>query len=78
MLPIIGVYVSAVFLSGLASVLAIIFGIIARKKIKAQPSALQGKGLALAGIISGTIWISLNIIGILIIVIYFLPNFLTR
>ncbi|MGI8662578.1 MAG: DUF4190 domain-containing protein [Acidimicrobiales bacterium] len=48
--------------------LALIFGLIARNKIKASNGALKGEGLAIAGIVLGPIDIA---VWLLIISIYF-------
>jgi len=44
------------FLFGIGSVLAIVFGVIARRQIAARPGQ-KGAGLALAGIIMGSAWL---------------------
>jgi hypothetical protein len=50
------------------SVLAIIFGVQARTKIRQDPS-LQGAGMAQAGFVLGIIGVALGAIGLLIIII---------
>ena len=54
--------------------LALIFGIIALKKINKSIGALTGKGLAIAGIILGSIGIILGIIWILVVGAIAIPN----
>lgn len=46
------------WLGGLGSILAVVFGVIARKEIKASGGALKGDGMALAGLILGIIGIA--------------------
>ena len=54
---------------GIGAILAIIFGVKARNRIKIDPS-LGGEGLALAGTILGIVWL---VIGIFILPAMFLP-----
>ena len=56
------------WLSGIGSVLAIIFGFIARSQIRRSGGAQQGAGLALAGIIIGFVGIVIGI-GIIVAII---------
>jgi hypothetical protein len=56
---------SLVWLGGLGSILAIIFGFIARAQIKKADGNVQGNGLAIAGIIIG--FVGLVAIGLFVI-----------
>ena len=56
---------SLLWLYGLGSLLAIIFGHIARAEIKNSNGKLTGSGLALAGLIIGYISLGVVVIGIL-------------
>jgi predicted metal-binding membrane protein len=48
----------------LGSVLALIFGYMARNQIRRRPEALRGEGLAVAGIVAGWIGVGLTVLGI--------------
>jgi hypothetical protein len=50
----------------LGSILAIIFGYMARREIRQRPYELQGDGMALAGIIMGWIAVGLAIVGLVL------------
>ena len=56
------------FLTGITSILAIIFGIVALNQIKKDPLQ-DGKGMAIAGIICGSIVIFLAICLIILVII---------
>jgi hypothetical protein len=45
--------------TGITSILAIVFGFIARNQIEQSGGTQQGSGMALAGIILGFIWVGL-------------------
>lgn len=49
-----------------ASILAILFGYMARKEIRQRPGELAGDGLALAGIVMGWIAVGLSVLGLLL------------
>jgi uncharacterized membrane protein len=49
-------------------ILAIVFGVQAKNKIRQDPS-LQGAGMAQAGFVLGIIGIALNVLGLIIVVI---------
>ena len=51
----------------LGSILAIIFGYMARKDIRSRPGELSGDGLALAGIVMGWIAVGLSVLGLLFV-----------
>jgi hypothetical protein len=53
------------FVPLLASILAILFGYMARKEIRQRPGELAGDGLALAGIVMGWIAVGLSVLGLL-------------
>ena len=59
---------SLVWLGGVGSILAIIFGFIARSQIKKSEGAVQGNGLALAGIIIGFVGL-VAVVGFVIVVV---------
>jgi uncharacterized protein DUF4190 len=48
--------------TGITSILAIVFGFIARNQIQQSGGTQQGSGMALAGIILGFIWIGISLI----------------
>jgi hypothetical protein len=48
--------------TGITSILAIVFGFIARNQIEQSGGTQQGSGLALAGIILGFVWVGLSVI----------------
>jgi Domain of unknown function (DUF4190) len=48
--------------TGITSILAIVFGFIARNQIQQSSGAQQGSGMALAGIILGFVWIGISVI----------------
>jgi len=50
----------------IGSILAIIFGYLAKNEIKRNPAQLQGRGMAIAGIVLG--WVG---IGMLVVTIFF-------
>jgi len=50
----------------LGSILAIIFGYMARKDIRQRPSEVSGDGLAMAGIVLGWIAVGLAVVGLLV------------
>jgi hypothetical protein len=53
------------FVPLLASILAILFGYMARKEIRQRPGELAGDGLAMAGIVMGWIAVGLSVLGLL-------------
>jgi Domain of unknown function (DUF4190) len=48
--------------TGVTSILAIVFGFIARNQIEKSGGTQQGSGMALAGIILGFVWIGISVI----------------
>jgi hypothetical protein len=50
----------------IGSILAVIFGYMARREIRQRPDEISGDGLALAGIVIGWIGVGLALIGLLI------------
>jgi hypothetical protein len=48
--------------TGITSILAIVFGFIARNQIQQSGGTQQGSGMALAGIILGFFWIGISVI----------------
>lgn len=48
--------------TGITSILAIVFGFIARNQIQQSGGTQQGSGMALAGIILGFVWIGISVI----------------
>jgi hypothetical protein len=50
----------------IGSILAILFGYMARRDIRQRPDAVSGDGLALAGIVLGWISVGLAVVGLLI------------
>jgi len=65
-LAIASLVVSLVWLGGVGSLLAVIFGFVARSQIKRATDHQQGNGLALAGIILGFIGLVTTILFIVI------------
>jgi uncharacterized membrane protein len=57
-------------LGGLIALAAIIFGILANMQIKNAPDRFSGKGMAMAGIILGSLAIFLAIVGIIIQLVF--------
>jgi hypothetical protein len=47
--------------TGITSILAIVFGFIARNQIEQSGGTQQGSGMALAGIILGFVWIGISV-----------------
>jgi hypothetical protein len=63
-----------IVLYGLGSILALVFGYIAKSQIKNSPTPQEGNGLATAGIVMGWIGIALGILliaGLILFVIAF-------
>ena len=48
--------------TGITSILAIVFGFIARNQIQQSGGTQQGSGMALAGIILGFVWIGISVV----------------
>ena len=48
--------------TGITSILAIVFGFIARNQIQQSGGRQQGSGMALAGIILGFVWIGISVV----------------
>jgi hypothetical protein len=48
--------------TGITSILAIVFGFIARNQIQQSGGRQQGSGMAMAGIILGFVWIGISVI----------------
>jgi len=59
---------SLVWLGGLGSILAVIFGFIARSQIKKSEGGVQGNGLAIAGIIVGLAGVVILVLLVIVIV----------
>jgi Domain of unknown function (DUF4190) len=59
---------SLVWLGGLGSILAVIFGFMARAQIKKSEGSVQGSGLALAGIIIGFVGLVAVILTVILVV----------
>ena len=55
----------------LGSIIAIITGHLARAEIRREPSALDGDGLAIAGLVLGWSMIILSMLTVLVIVLFF-------
>jgi len=53
------------WICGLGSILALIFGLVAKNQIKASGGQQQGDGMATAGIILGAIGVAFLILGII-------------
>ena len=47
--------------TGITSILAIVFGFMARNQIEQSGGTQQGSGMALAGIILGFVWIGISV-----------------
>ena len=60
---------SLVWLGGLGSILAIVFGIIARSQIRKSEGNVQGTGLALAGIIVGVVGLVAVILFVILVAV---------
>ncbi len=60
---------SLVWLGGLGSILAIVFGIIARSQIRKSEGNVQGTGLALAGIIIGVVGLVAVILFVILVAV---------
>ena len=71
-LAIASLVLSLVYLCGIGSILAVIFGIKARREIRASGGAQNGDGLALAGTIIGALGIVASVFLFLIMSITFL------
>jgi hypothetical protein len=56
---------SILWVYGIGSILAIIFGHLARKEIKNSDGRLSGEGIALAGLIIGYALLSIIVVGII-------------
>jgi hypothetical protein len=53
---------------GVPSILALVFGYIARRQIAQTGGVQPGRGMATAGIVLGWIWIALAVVGIVVAV----------
>lgn len=53
----------------ITSILALVFGYIARREIDRDPAKLSGRGMATAGIILGWIWMGLLVVVIVVVVV---------
>lgn len=60
-----------VLIGPLGSIPAVICGHVARKKIRSEPAALRGAGMALAGLILGYVQIALTVVAVIAISIMF-------
>jgi len=54
-----------VWLAGVGSLIAVVTGHLARARIREQPVALQGKGLAMAGLVLGYAGLVLVVLSVL-------------
>lgn len=53
------------YLAGIGSVLAVVFGIQARREIDHSDSTVTGRGLATAGIVLGMIGLTILVLGVI-------------
>lgn len=65
-LAIASLVLSIVWLWGIGSILAIIFGVIAKNQIDQSGGAQQGRGLAVAGIVIGSVTLAISVFFLLI------------
>ena len=55
----------------IGSVVAIVTGHLARGEIRRRPEALQGDGLAVAGLVLGYLMVAMTVVGLLFIFLFF-------
>ena len=55
----------------IGSVVAIVSGHLARAEIRRRPEALEGDGLAIAGLVLGYLMVAMAIIGLLFVFLFF-------
>ncbi|MDR6992618.1 DUF4190 domain-containing protein [Luteimonas sp. 3794] len=55
----------------IGSVVAIVTGHLARAEIRRRPEALEGDGLAIAGLVLGYLMVAMAIIGLLFVFLFF-------
>ena len=55
----------------LGSIIAIITGHMARSEIRKQPDEIDGDGFAIAGLVMGYLFISLTILTVLVVILFF-------
>jgi predicted acyltransferase len=51
----------------IGSILAVIFGYMARREIRQQPDQVSGSGLAMAGLVMGWIGLALALLGVVVL-----------
>ena len=60
-----------VVLPGLGSILALVFGYIAKSQIKKSPTPQDGDGMATAGIVLGYIGVALGVLLVALVIVLF-------
>jgi len=53
----------------IASILALIFGYVAKREIDRDPANVSGRGMATAGIILGWVWMGILVVVIVVVVV---------
>ena len=63
------------WICGIGSILALIFGLVARNQIQESQGQQQGQGLAIAGIVLGAIGVALLVLGLIFDFVTFTSDF---